>query len=82
MVVMVPSMGENRAAVSCQLRDALFQRRIKPEKYATYDDRVRGYAEEILQNMARRFGYSRESALDTVLFALRKRIIDFGEIIS
>ena len=46
------------------------------------DDRVRGFAEEILQNMARRFGYSSESALDTVLFGLRKKIIDFSEIIS
>ncbi len=65
-----------------ELRDALFQKRIKPEKYDSYDDRVRGFAEEILQNMARRFGYSSESALDTVLFGLRKKIIDFSEIIS
>jgi len=65
-----------------ELRDALFQKRIKPEKYDSYGERVRGYSEEILQNMTRRFGYSTESALDTVLFALRKKIIDFGEIIS
>jgi hypothetical protein len=32
--------------------------------------------------MNRRFGYSKESALDTVLFALRKDIIDFGDVIS
>jgi hypothetical protein len=65
-----------------ELRDAMFQKRIKPEKYDSYTDRVRGYSEEILQNMTRRFGYSSESALDTVLFALRKKIIDFSEIIS
>ena len=40
---------------------------------------VRPYADEILVNMQRRFGYSKESALDTILFALRKRIIDFDE---
>lgn len=65
-----------------ELRDALFQKRIQPEKYDSYDDRVRAFVEEILQNMARRFGYSSESALDTVLFGLRKKIIDFSEIIS
>jgi len=65
-----------------QLRDALFQKRMKPEKYDTYEERVRRYADEILVNMQRRFSYSKESALDTILFALRKRIIDFEEIIS
>jgi hypothetical protein len=65
-----------------ELRDAMFQKRIRPEKYDTYDERVRNFAEEILQNMTRRFGYSGESALDTVLFALRKKVIDFSEIIS
>jgi hypothetical protein len=65
-----------------QLRDALFQKRMKPEKYETYDEKVRRYADEILVNMQRRFGYSKESALDTILFALRKHIIDFEEIIS
>ena len=65
-----------------QLRDALFQKRMKPEKYDTYDEKVRHYADEILVNMQRRFGCSKESALDTIIFALRKRIIDFEEIIS
>ena len=51
-------------------------------RYETYDERVRRYSDEILVNMQRRFGYSKESALDTILFALRKRIIDFDEIIS
>jgi len=35
-----------------------------------------------LDNFLVCFGYSNESALDTVLFALRKRVIDFSEIIS
>ena len=65
-----------------KVRDALFQRRIEPEKYDSYDEKVRQHAEDILQNLKRRFGYSQESALDTVLFALRKCIIDFDEIIS
>ncbi len=65
-----------------ELRDALFQRRVKPEKYDTYEDKVRKYTEEILLNMNRRFGYSKESALDTILFALRKHVIDFADIIS
>ena len=65
-----------------ELRDALFQRRVNPEKYDTYEDKVRKYTEEILLNMNRRFGYSKESALDTILFALRKHVIDFADIIS
>lgn len=64
------------------LRDALFQRRMDPAKYEAHADRIRRYAEEVLVNMQRRFGYSRESALDTVLFALRKEIVDFSEIIT
>ncbi|HXV62205.1 MAG TPA: hypothetical protein VEK15_16005, partial [Vicinamibacteria bacterium] len=64
------------------LRDAVFQKRMNPQKYDAFDEKLRKYAEEILLNLNRRFGYSKESALDTVLFALRKRIIDFAEIIS
>ena len=37
-----------------KLRDALFEKRIRPEQYAAYDDKLRGYAEEILTNMKRR----------------------------
>jgi hypothetical protein len=35
---------------------------MKPEKYDTYDEKVRRYADEILVNMQRRFSYSKESA--------------------
>jgi len=65
-----------------KLRDALFQKRMDPDKYGSYDEKLRSYAEEILSNMNRRFGYSLEGALDTVLFALRKEIVDFADIIS
>ena len=40
------------------------------------------FAESVLDNMQGRFGYSADSALDTILFALRKRIVGFGDIIS
>jgi hypothetical protein len=36
----------------------------------------------MLLNMNRRFGYSKESALDTILFLLRKHVIDCADIIS
>ncbi|HSF16626.1 MAG TPA: hypothetical protein VLK65_13850 [Vicinamibacteria bacterium] len=39
-----------------QLRDALFQKRMKPEKHESYDEKVRRYSDEILMNM-RRFAY-------------------------
>jgi hypothetical protein len=45
-------------------------------------EKARRYIDEGLVNMQRRFGYSKGSALDTILIALRKRIIDFDEIIS
>lgn len=65
-----------------QLRDALFQKRIAADQYSKYDPKVRHFAEEMIGNMERRFAYSEESALDTILYALRKDIIDLAEIIS
>ncbi|HXV63002.1 MAG TPA: hypothetical protein VEK15_20045, partial [Vicinamibacteria bacterium] len=46
------------------LRDAVFQKRMNPQKYDAFDEKLRKYAEEILLNLNRRFGYSKESALD------------------
>ena len=64
------------------LSDALFQKRMSPDEYSSQDAEVQHYIEEILLNMQRRFRYSKDSALDTILYALRKDIVDFEEIIS
>ena len=64
-----------------QLSDAFFQKRRAPEKYESLPRPVRDFAETIIVNMERRFHYSKQSALDTILFAIRKEILDFGDIL-
>jgi predicted Ser/Thr protein kinase len=65
-----------------QLVNAFFQKRRSPERYEAFSQEVRDFVETIILNMRRRFGYSKQSALETVIFALRKDIIDFAQIIS
>ncbi len=73
------TMGEVDAT---KLTEAFFQKRQAPEKYDAYAKEIRAFVETIILNMQRRFGYSKQSALDTIIFALRKEIINFDEIIS
>lgn len=65
-----------------QLRDAFFQRRNHMDVYESYPEDIRGLVEAILHNMESRYAYPSSIALDTVIFALRKNIIDFAELIS
>jgi predicted Ser/Thr protein kinase len=65
-----------------QLVEAFFQKRRSTEKYEAFSSEVRDFVENIILNLQRRFSYSKQSALDTVIFALRKNIIDFAEMIS
>jgi len=64
-----------------QLRDAFFQKRNAPEKYKKYNSEIKELVEVILSNMVKRFGYSYPLALGTVVYALRKNVIDFSIII-
>lgn len=64
------------------LRDAFFQRKNNPGIYRSYSVEIRNLVETILKNMEERFRYSETIALDTVVFALRKGIVDFKELIS
>ena len=64
------------------LRDAFFQKKNNYSYYKTYSVEIRNLVETILENMVKRFGYPDAIALDTVVFALRKQIIDFSEMIS
>ncbi|MEN9360772.1 MAG: hypothetical protein RL095_2307 [Verrucomicrobiota bacterium] len=64
-----------------QIRDAFFHRSSDPEKYARCADKVRDFVETFINNMGARFGYSEEIALDTVIFALRRNIVDLSEVI-
>jgi predicted Ser/Thr protein kinase len=65
-----------------QLKEAFFHLSNAPEKYKNYNKKTRRLVETILENMIKRFGYSHLLALDTIVYALRKEIIDFNEILK
>lgn len=65
-----------------QLSDAFFHKKRSSDRYDKYSEKVRALVENILSNMGKRFGYSEAGALDTILYALRKNIINFIDIIS
>lgn len=65
-----------------QLRDAFFQKRNSPEVYEQFSDDVRNLVEAVLTNMVTRYQYPPSIALDTVVFALRKNIVNFEDMIS
>lgn len=78
-------LGHRRAAGEVdapKLVEAFFKKKREPEAYAALDPRVTEFAENVLRNMSRRFGYSKQSALDTVLYAVRKGVVDFRDIIT
>lgn len=64
------------------LRDAFFQKKNNPAFYSTYSVEIRNLVETILNNMVTRFDYPRAIALDTIVFALRKQIVNFSKMIS
>ena len=66
-----------------------FQRKSKrpdlshiPETYDQCEEGVREMVDTVLLNLRRRYGYSQQSALDTVVFALRKNIVDLSSLLS
>ncbi len=63
------------------LRDAFFQRKNDYARYKTYSVETRDLVETILENMINRFGYPESIGLDTVVFALRKQIVDLAKMI-
>jgi len=63
------------------LRDAFFQKKNNYSLYITYPVEIRGLVENIIENMKERFKYPDTIGLDTIVFALRKKIIDFGKMI-
>ncbi|MBN2736625.1 MAG: hypothetical protein JXR70_06560 [Spirochaetales bacterium] len=65
-----------------QLRDAFFQKKNAPDKYKSFPPEIKDLVDTILNNMVKRFGYSYPIALGTIVYALRKGVIDFKTIIS
>ncbi|MDJ0840844.1 MAG: hypothetical protein QNK37_30310 [Acidobacteriota bacterium] len=64
------------------LRDAFFQRKNNLTQYKTYPVEIRGLVENIINNMKARFNYPETIALDTIVFALRKKIVDITKMIN
>ncbi|MEM0968862.1 MAG: hypothetical protein AAGJ31_05900 [Verrucomicrobiota bacterium] len=65
-----------------ELRDAFFLRQNNPEQYEKQSAVVRDQVDVIQRNLGDRFDYPEDIALDTVVYALRKEIIDFASIIA
>ena len=64
-----------------QLRDAFFQKKNDELQYEAYPENIRGLVSSIIGNMVSRFHYPEPIALDTIVFALRKEIVDFTKMI-
>lgn len=65
-----------------QLTDAFFHRSYDPKKFERCSNEIKEFIDNVLQNMQSRFKYSEQIALDTIIYAIRKDIIDFSEIIN
>jgi len=64
------------------LRDAFFQHKNNPAQFRTYPVEIRSLVATIIANMETRFRYPAAIAVDTIVFALRKKIVDFSEMIT
>ncbi len=64
------------------LRNAFFYRLNDPVTYERVHPKVQDFVERILANMSQRYQYPSAIALTTVVFALRKNVIDFKKILS
>ena len=65
-----------------RLKEAFIQKRNSPDEYEDYPAELKAFIQTVLSNMTKRYSYSERNALDTIIFALRKNIIKFEEIIS
>ncbi|MCJ8328503.1 MAG: hypothetical protein HRT89_01670 [Lentisphaeria bacterium] len=65
-----------------QLRNGFFHKQNSKMQYNKLNESIKHNVESIIQNMVSRFSYSKEIALDTIVFALRQNILDFSKIIN
>ena len=65
-----------------RLKSAFVQRRNAADAYESSPKEIKNLVGLVLKNMVSRYRYSERNALDTIVFALRKEIIRFEEIIS
>ena len=64
------------------LHNAFFHKLNDHNHYMSIDPRVQKLVETIITNMHQRFGYSRSIALATIVYSLRKDIVNFNAILS
>jgi len=64
------------------LSKAFFYKRYNPEDYLKMDPETRTFTETVLHNMVKRYGYSNKIALDTIVYALRGKIVDFTQVLN
>ncbi len=64
------------------LAQVFFLKLTDPEGYLKAQAQARKLAENILRNMAARYGYSHSIALETIIYALRRHIVNFREILN
>jgi len=65
-----------------QLQQAIVSKRSSPDDYQKFDPAIRAMVDTIISNLNKRYHYSYPIALDTIIFAIRKEIIDFSKLIS
>ncbi len=64
------------------LHNAFFHKLNDLDLYKNYEPAVQNLVESIITNMHQRYNYSRSIALTTIVYALRKEIVSFKEILS
>jgi predicted Ser/Thr protein kinase len=65
-----------------QLKNAFFHKKNDPKRLPQYPAKVKDFMKNIIHNMNHLYKYSTDVALDTVVFALRKNILKFDDILS
>ncbi len=65
-----------------ELKNAFFHKKNDPKRLSQYPPQIKEFTKNIIHNMNKLYSYSPEIALDTIVFALRKNIIKFDEILS
>lgn len=64
------------------LRNAFFKRQSSMDEYRKCSARLHAQVDKIMSNMTSRFGYPDEIALDTIIYAIRKEVVDFGHLLA
>lgn len=64
------------------LSKAFFHKRYNPEDYLKLEPETRTFTETVLHNMTKRYGYSNKIALETIVLALRDKIVDLTQVLN